>query len=113
ELATRHPGLAIRLHLTADVGQRLALHVIAADRDDGQALAMAAQQRAHALAAGLSDEIPHGAIHAGDGFHERLAVSARMAEGEHLPPDSLGLEDAHSLHARRQLVLDEDRKSVV
>ena len=68
---------------------------------------MAAQQRAHALAAGLSDEIPHGAIHAGDGFHERLAVSARMAEGEHLLPDSLGLENAQSPDARRQLVLDQ------
>src|SRR6185312_4245760 len=37
ELAAGHAGLAVELHLAADVGQRLALAVVAADRDDGQA----------------------------------------------------------------------------
>src|SRR5262245_40425281 len=68
---------------------------------------MAAQQRAHTLAAGLADQVPHRAIHAGDRFHERLPVAARMAELEQSLPDSLGLEDAHAAHARCQLLVDQ------
>jgi hypothetical protein len=97
ELAAGHPGRAIGFHLSSDVGERLALHVVAADRDDGQPLAVAAQQRAHGLAQGLAHRVPHRAVDAGDGLHQEWAAHPRgVGEGEAVLPDALALHDRES-----------------
>ncbi len=45
-LQPSHSGFAVLLHLAPDVGERLAFHVVAADRDDRQTVAVAAEQLA-------------------------------------------------------------------
>src|SRR6266542_546675 len=107
ELAAGHARATIRLHLAADVGERLAVHVIAADRDDGQPLPMTPEQGADGLPEGLAREVPHGAVHAGDRLEQRLPVAARVAEREQALPDPLALENAEPADARRQLVVEE------
>src|SRR5207244_4692383 len=107
ELAAGHPHATIRLHLAADVPERLALHVIATDRDDGQPLPMATEQGADRLPERLADEVPDGAVHAGDRLEQRLPVATRVAEGEQALPDPLALEDAEAADAGRQLLVDE------
>ena len=107
ELAAGHAGPAVRLHLPADVSERLAFHVVAADGDDGQPLPVAAEQRAHALAERLADQVPQRAVDAGDRLEEHLAIAARVAEGEQRLPDALALEDAHAADARGQRLVDQ------
>ena len=48
ELAAGHARLPVGLHLAADVAERLALHVVAADGDDRHLVGVAAEQLAHA-----------------------------------------------------------------
>src|SRR5262249_48728354 len=94
ELAPGHPGRPIRFHLASDVGERLALHVVAADRDDGQPLAVAAEQGAHGLAQRLAYGVAPGAVATGDGLHqERAAHPGSVGEGEAALPDTLALHD--------------------
>ena len=107
ELATRHPGLAVRLHLAPDVGVRLAVHVIAPDGDDREARARASEEGAHALAPRLAAEVPEGAVHAGDRFEQRLPLARRVGEREQRLPDSLALEDAQARDARGELLVDQ------
>ena len=45
ELAARHPGLPIGLHLAPDISKRLALDIVAPDRDDRDLVAEAADNR--------------------------------------------------------------------
>src|SRR3989449_11732615 len=107
ELAAGHAGAAIRFELPPDVGVRLALDVVAADGDDGQTRAIAAEQDAHALPQRFADQVPEGAVDAGDRFEQSLAVAAGMGEGEQHFPDARALEEAHALDARRELVVNE------
>src|SRR3989442_2647567 len=102
ELASRHAGTAVGFHLVADVGERLAFHVIAADGDDGQAPAIAAEQGAHTLAQRLADEVPERAVDAGDRLEEHLPVAAQMTEGEQSLPDAFAFENAHTPNERSQ-----------
>ena len=82
ELAAGHAGAAVRFHLTADVGERLAFHVVTADRDDGQPRPVATQQRAHAFAQRLADEIPERTVDAGDRLEQDLPVATRVTDRE-------------------------------
>src|SRR5215471_18616408 len=104
ELAAGHAGGPVSFHFAPDVRESLALHVVPADGDDRQFGAVAAEQRAHALADGFADEIPEGAVDTGDGFEQRLAVALRVAECEHRLPETLTLEDARTADERRELV---------
>ena len=106
ELAARHPRLAVGLHLPPEVGEGLALHVVAADGDDGQAAPVAAEQGADAHAEGLADQVPQRAVHAGDGLQQGLAIAAGVAEREELLPDALALEEAHAHRARGERLVD-------
>ena len=107
ELAARHAGGAVLLHFLPVVGERLAFHVVAADRDDGQTLAVAAEEAPHAFPFRLADEVPHRAVHAGNRLEQRLAVAVGVREPEHRLPGALDLEDVHAFHARRELFVDQ------
>ena len=63
----------------------------------GTRVTIAADQLAHAAAGCLADHVPYGAVDAGDGLEQRLAVAVGHGAGEHLFPDPLGLEDARPI----------------
>src|SRR5262249_20346831 len=52
------PARPVGLHRAADIGGRLARHVVAADRDDRDLVGEAAEQLAHAAAGRLGDDVP-------------------------------------------------------
>src|SRR5262245_53307281 len=68
ELAAGHTGRPVELHLTGDVGVRLALHVVAADGDDWHRITISAYELTHAALGCLADHVPNGAVDAGDGL---------------------------------------------
>src|SRR5262249_39708945 len=81
---------------------------VAADRDDGQALAVAAEQGAHGLAQRLTYRVPHGAVDTGDGLHqERAAHPGAVGKGEAALPDALALHDREPGDLWRQHVTHE------
>src|SRR5207248_3056073 len=100
ELAARHPGLPIGLHLAPDISKRLALDIVAPDRDDRHLVGEAAEQITHAVARRFADNIPHRAVDAGNCFQERLAVAISEGEREELRPYALGFEDIVALDQR-------------
>src|SRR6266700_2519270 len=100
---------AVGFHLAPDIRERLAFHVVPADGDDGEPAPVAAEERAHALAERLADEIPERAVDAGDGLEQGLAVAARMGEREHRLPHALALEDAHADHPGGEGLVDQPR----
>src|SRR5207247_11208260 len=75
--------------------------------DARETRATADEQDAHALPPRFADQVPEGAVDAGDRFEQNLAVAAGMGEGEQHFPDALALEEAHALDARRELVVNE------
>ena len=107
ELAPGHAGPAVGFHLASDVGEGLALHVVSADRDDRQPRAIAAEERAHALAERLTDEIPERAIDAGDRLEQHLSIAAQVTGCEEPLPDAFALEDAHAAGEGRERLADQ------
>ena len=91
------------------VGELLALHVVAADGDDGEPFAVGPEQRRDVLAERLPDEVPQRAIHARYRLHQGLAIAVGMGQLEHRLPGALDLQELQPLYPRRQLLLDQAR----
>ena len=94
------PARAVGLHLAADVGERLALHVVAADGDD-RAARRGSRRAARARCCpapcrpGPRRAQSTQAIASISVLRSRLGVVQR----EQLLPDALAVEDAHALDA--------------
>src|SRR5262249_429885 len=104
ELAAGHAGPPVVLDLVADMAEALAVHVVAADRDDRQAPPVAADQRGHRSTDRLAAHIPRRTVDAGDRLEEQLLPAARVRQREQPFPHALAFEEIQPPHDRLEVL---------
>src|SRR5439155_361211 len=107
DLAAGHAGVSQPGHLARQIGESLALLVIAGDGDDRQAIAVAAEQGRDSGAERFAEQVPQRGVDTGDRLHDLLAVAIGVGEREHPRPQPLDMAGVLADQQRRQLVLDD------
>ena len=103
ELAAGEPSLAVALHLARELGQRLP--VVAADRDQLDAPAIAAPEPPERLAEGLADGVPDRRVDAAAGDEPEPAIAQDVeGGGARELPAALDLERVLADQPRLDLV---------
>jgi len=118
ELARSDAGFFVEQHFGGDIGVRLAVDVVAADRQQRNLVRISAEQFVDRAAGRLADHVPDCAIDAGDRLEQQLAITIwngafehrlpRAFVGEHALADNeggeLGFNQADDLETVRPVV---------
>ena len=109
-LAARHAPILQLAHFPAQIVQRLAVLVVAADGENRERLARAAHQARHADAVDAPEAVPDRAVHAGNRLQQQFGSHGCAGHaGEHPVIVPAPVAQVPAYHQRRQNLLHQPR----